>query len=306
MDELIKKKVSKDFDLARVKVFFSDMFSFLKKEGNELLSFEVVKKAVKPMNQVYQGVKAIPIENIKGSEGRYKDFDKQFLPRQSNTRGRWENIGTAHYKDIELPAIQVYKIGDVYFVRDGNHRVSVAKEKGKKFIDAEIIELKSKVFLEKDINYEHLILKEEYIKFIEQTGIDKILPDEKFEVSKLGRHDILLRQIKAHQKLLSSLAGNNASWDAAVHSWYNTIYFPVIQLIRKYKIMEHFKNLTVTDLYIWIIGHWNYLRARYDTSIKSEDAAIDLKEKYSEKIFYRCYKWIKNLFQRNIKKKYKT
>lgn len=303
MDDIIKKKVRTDFDLVRVKAFFNDLFSSIKKKENELLSFEVVKKAVKPMSQVYQGLHSIPIENIRGSEGRYKDFDKHFLPKQSSTRSRWENVGTAHYKNIELPPIQVYKIGDIYFVRDGNHRVSVAKEKGKKYIDAEIIELKSKVPLEKDIDYERLILKEEYLRFVEQTNIDKILPEERFEVTKPGRHDILLQQIKTHQELLSKLSGSNLKWESAVQSWYKTIYSPVVNSMDKHNIMKHFKTLTRTDLYIWIIGHWNYLRDRYH-DVKSEDAAIDLKERFSDNLIYRYFKKIKILFTgKNISKK---
>ncbi|MBU1077462.1 MAG: transcriptional regulator, partial [Spirochaetes bacterium] len=250
------------------------------------------------MSQVYKGVKSIPIENIKGSEGRYKDFDKHFLPKQSSTKSRWINVGAAHYKNIELPAIQVYKIGDVYFVRDGNHRVSVAKEKGKKYIDAEIIELKSKVPLEKDIDYEQLVLKEEYLRFIEKTNVDKLIPGERFEISRAGRHDILLEQIKGHQQLLSSLSGKKVGWEEAVQSWYKTIYFPVISMIKKHHIMKHFHNLYITDLYVWIIGHWNYLKERYDTTVKSEEAAIDLKEKYSEKLLYRWIKRIKGIFKK--------
>ena len=81
------------------------------------------------------------------------------------------------------------------------------------------------------------------------------------------------------------------------------MYAPVINMVHQYKIMKHFKKLTITDLYIWIIRHWNYLRERYHVDIKSEDAAINLKEKYSENLIYRYYKGIKNIFKKTKKKK---
>ncbi len=290
----IEKLASKDFEKARFKAALTDIFSAIKKDKSELLSFEVVRQALKPTNQTYKGVHPIPIDKIVGSEGRYKDFNRNFLPKIDNIKDRWTNVDKAHYKNIELPPIQVYKIGDAYFVKDGNHRVSVARQQGKKFIDAEIIELKTKVAVDKDIDYYKLIIKEEYLKFLENTHIDEILPDVKFEVTKPGRYDILLEQIRFHHYLLNTLSGKEVSWEEAVKSWYKTIYLPIIQLIHKHKIMKHFSGLTETDLYIWIINHWNFLKEHYDDSINTEQAAIHLKEHYSNYLSYRLKNYLKN------------
>ncbi|MDD5065437.1 MAG: hypothetical protein PHF84_00170 [bacterium] len=297
MDDLIEKKISDDFDRARFKSFFNAIFRYLKKEKNELLSFDKVKKAVRPIHQVYKGMKSIPLENIRGSEGRYRDFDKEFLPRQESIRPRWENIDKAHYENQELPPIQVYQIGDIYFVKDGNHRVSVAKEKGQKYIDAEIIELKAKVPLEKDIDYERLILKEEHVRFLEETKMDVILPETRFEFTRPGQYDHIVEQIKAHQRIMSALSGKESDWEHAVRSWYKVIYLPIKKLIKKYHILRHFPDLTEADLFMWIIKHWNYLRGKSETSIDSESAAIDLKETYSRKLFYRISKAFLKIFK---------
>lgn len=299
MKEDIDKKTSDDFDWARFKSFFNAVFSYLKKEKNELLSFEKVKQAVRPVHQVYRGLKSIPVGHIRGSEGRYRDFDKEFLPKQENIRPRWQNIDKAHYRNEELPPIQVYQIGDVYFVKDGNHRVSVAKEKGQKYIDAEIIELKARVSLEKDIDYEKLILKEELVGFLEESRIDVLLPGVKFEFTRPGQYDIVMEQIRAHHNIMSSLSGKEAEWDEAVRSWYKTIYLPLVKIIKKHHIMRHFSDLTEADLFMWIIRHWNYLRDRSEKHVDSEYAARHFKETYSRNLLYRMAKFILNIFKIN-------
>ncbi len=282
--DIIEKKVSQDFEKARFKAYINKILSKIKKDRNELLSFEIVKQYLIPYNQSYKGMQSIPIENIIGSEGRYRDFDKNFLPIQTSTRTRWENIDKAHYKDIELPPIQVYKIGDLYFVKDGNHRVSVAREKGMKYIDAEVIELKTKIPLKKNMDYNEIILKWEQMKFYEQTKLKEIIHNAEIILTKPGRYDILLEQIKVHHYLLNILSEKEVKWEEAVKSWYNTVYMPVINTIRKLKIMKHFPNNTETDLYIWLINHWNYLKENYDPNIDTHSAVLDFKKHYKQYI----------------------
>ena len=89
----------------------------------------------------YQGVHAIPVARIVGSEGRSDDFTRDFRPRRSFMAHRWARIDAAFDNDIALPAIQVLEIDSRYFVRDGNHRVSVAKVRGLEFLDAEVTKL---------------------------------------------------------------------------------------------------------------------------------------------------------------------
>ena len=91
--------------------------------------------------QRHIGLKAVRLDEVVGSEGRSEDFDSRFRPLQTHTRARWFSIGRAHEQDVPLPAIDLIKVGDAYFVRDGNHRVSVAKARGQYFIDANVTEL---------------------------------------------------------------------------------------------------------------------------------------------------------------------
>ena len=136
-----------DFSRARNKAFINELQHFLNPDETKMISFNQIRQILKPKTQTYIGMRTIPISKIVGSEGRYKDFDNQFLPKNSFMKDRWEHVDEAVIKDIILPPINVYELGGLYFVRDGNHRVSVAKSKGVEFIDADIISLQTEIKL---------------------------------------------------------------------------------------------------------------------------------------------------------------
>ncbi len=254
-------QVKKDFEQARAKAFINKIINFIKNKENALLSFDKVKSVLMPYNESYRGIEPIPVDKIIGSEDRYRDFDREFFPLQDHTRNRWESIDSTYYTQKELPPIQVYKIGDYYFVKDGNHRVSVARKQGRKFIDAEIIELKTKIPLdEKKIDYKTIIIKEELKNFLERTGLDNITSPEEFKVTSPGEYEILINQIKTHHYILNLLSQEEISWYESAKSWYNVVYKPIIQLIKDSGIMKKFKNKTPTDLFIWFIRRWKNIK----------------------------------------------
>ena len=88
------------------------------------------------------GIHDIDISKIVGSIGRAQDFDRDFMPANDHVLHRWVNIDRIYHDGVGLPAIEVFKLGDEYFVEDGHHRVSVAKFHGQKYIDAHVIEIK--------------------------------------------------------------------------------------------------------------------------------------------------------------------
>ena len=90
-------------------------------------------------------MRVVEIEKITGSVGRYKDFDECFLPNKKSMSQRWSRIDRAYHQGVELPAVSLYKIGEAYFVRDGNHRVSVAKYHKAAAIDAEVVEIRGQM-----------------------------------------------------------------------------------------------------------------------------------------------------------------
>ena len=137
-----------DFNMARSKARTSRLFSFLSGKRDDLLPFEETKKLVRPSNESYAGLQTVQIERVVGSEGRERDFNIKFLPRRAFLRGRWERISTAHHEEKSLPPVNLYELGGVYFVRDGNHRVSVARTRGQAFIDAEVVRLGTAISLQ--------------------------------------------------------------------------------------------------------------------------------------------------------------
>jgi hypothetical protein len=115
---------------------------FRRSAHGHVLSFEDARGALARWSQVYRGMRTVEVEKIVGSVGRCKDFDESFLPVKVSMSGRWGRVDRAYHQGVELPAVSLYKIGETYFVRDGNHRVSVARYHGAAAIDAEVVEIR--------------------------------------------------------------------------------------------------------------------------------------------------------------------
>ena len=139
----VEEQVDKDFHRARRKASLRRWRDLLWRDSahERLLSFDEAKGAQVQWSQAYRGMRTVEVEKITGSVGRYRDFDGSFLPRKESMGDRWGRIDRAYHRGVELPAVSLYKIGDAYFVRDGNHRVSVARYHGVVEIDAEVVEL---------------------------------------------------------------------------------------------------------------------------------------------------------------------
>ncbi len=216
-----------------------------------------------------------------GSVDRYHDFDRAFLPTQTRTRPRWESVDRAALTDVILPPVQLYKVGEVYFVKDGNHRVSVAKEKGAGYIDAEVIELVTSVPLTPDTNPSDLIMMGEYAYFLEKTNLDKLRPGVNITFTSLGRYDVLLEHISAHRWYMGIEQNRPIEWQEAVLDWYDNVYLPVVKVIEENKILSDFPGRTAGDLYLWIMDHRWYLREETGEDMGPRTAAISYTEHYS-------------------------
>jgi len=286
-------QVAADFSRARFKAFFNDIISLIARRSNELLSFAEVARRLKIRQRRYGGLRAVELDKIVGSVGRYRDFDRAFLPTQSHTQGKWKSVDRAHYQEIELPPVQLYKVGDVYFVRDGHHRVSVAREKGVKFIDAEVIECEARVPVTPDLRPEDLVIKGEYVDFLETTGLDRLRPDQKIEFSVPGNYRILLEHISVHRYFMGIEQEREIPWEEAVASWYDDVYMPIVRIIREQNILAEFPGRTEADLYLWIMDHLYFLRERYGPEVGAEEAAADFAERFSERPVKKALRGVK-------------
>lgn len=288
-------KTELDFSKARNKAFFNEIQHFLNPEEAKLISFGKIKGILKPTSQHYIGMKTIPMEKIVGSEGRYKDFDNKFFPKNSFLRERWERVDDAVIKDIILPPIKVYELGGLYFVRDGNHRVSVAKSKGVEFIDADIITLESEIKLKATSNLPEMIkeiIKYEKRNFYAETIFGDITDYWDLDFSSAGQYDRIYNHILTHKYFLNEKQSEEILLSDAIKSWFETVYMPVINSIDKYKIMKNFKNNTKGDLYLWIIQAYDDLKRKFGNA-NLDKIVEEMKTKTSENFITKFLKKFK-------------
>jgi hypothetical protein len=259
----IDKMAHEDFDRARWKAFWRKVTTILTGKSNELLPFDEVRGRIPMKGQHYIGLKQVPIDKIIGSLGRYRDFDRAFLPVQARTRDRWINIDKAHHHQVNLPAVDLFKMGEIYFVKDGNHRVSVARERGQEFIDAYVIEIETPVTLTAETVVDDLALKQEYGLFVEQTGMLSLRPQAVLDTNLPGLYNRLLEHIDTHRWYLGEQRGAEVPYSDAVASWYDRVYVPVISTLRENNVLKAFSGVPETELYLWVMDYQWYLREVY-------------------------------------------
>lgn len=278
---------NQDFERAVFKGFWRKILTLLKGENNELLPFDEIRAQLPIRGQHDIGMQEVPIDKIVGSVGRYHDFDRAFLPIQTRTKDRWVNIDKAHYAQVPLPAVELFKIGEIYFVKDGNHRISVARDRGQVFVDAHVTEIDIPVLLTPDTKVNDLVLKREYAQFILETDLINKYPDLKIETTVSGQYDRLLEHISVHRWYLGEQHGHEVSMPEAAISWYEHVYRPLVQIIRDLNILKEFPGSSEADLYLWIMEYQGYLRQAYqevdggDESARAE-AARELVNDYPQ------------------------
>lgn len=279
----MSQETENDFSKARNKALINELQHILTPEEASMISFKQIRQIIKPQNETYVGMQTIPISKIVGSEGRYKDFDNQFFPKNSFMKERWEHVDEAVIKDIILPPIRVYELGGLYFVRDGNHRVSVAKSKGVEFIDAEIVSLQTEIKLSPVRTLGEMlrqIIVYEKKNFYFETSFGDITDYWNLDFSSPGQYDIIYQHILTHKYFINQGIKKEITMEAAITSWFNTVYMPVIAVIEKYKIMKYIKKRTAGDLYIWLIHCYDELKKKFGDGIPLDIVANDIKQEY--------------------------
>lgn len=283
MPNQFSAQTESDFGKARLKAFWREIAAMFARRPNELVSFDQVKRSLKTLGESYRGIKTVPIAQIVGSATlRFHDFDGAFLPTSERTKSRWRSVDAAWYEAVDLPPVQLYKIGDAFFVRDGHHRVSVAREKGQEFIEAEVIEVKTRVPVTPDLIAADLEVVGEYSDFIERTRLDKIRPEQNIRFSEPGGYARLIEHIAVHRYFLGEEQAHKIPWDDAVASWSDNVYLPVVAAIRTHNILNDFPHRTEADLYLWITDHHYFLHEQ-DEEVDLEQAALDFAEHYSQR-----------------------
>jgi regulator of sigma D len=271
----------------RGRAFWEEILSLITRQQNELMNFDEVRSRLHLHEEHYLGIQDVPLDQIVGSVGRYRDFTATFLPKSNKMKERWSRVYAVAHSLEGPPPIELYKVGDAYFVRDGNHRVSVARQVGAQSIEAHVTELPTSVPLRPGMSNQELESAEAYANFLEKTGLGRAVPDhESIELTIPARYHELMGHIFMYQRILEQMEGNPVTTESVTAHWYDNVYLPAVKLIRKYNVMELSKdnktNRTEGDLYLWLMDHLMDLRRQYGDSSPTRKFSDAIKDYLSE------------------------
>jgi len=267
-----------DFNEAHLKASLQEALARLTGKPNELLSYDEVAQKLRLKARSDRGVHEIPVKAIVGSVGRYSDFTRTFLPRRLEDQERWARVKAVMDDPVGtgMEPIEVYKVGEAYFVLDGNHRVSIARKEGFDSIEAHIIEVKTEVPITPDLQPDDLIIKAEYAEFLEKTEIKNLFPNVDLNVTVPGQYAKLLAHIEVHRYFMSLDYQRDFPYSEAVAHWYDEIYIPFIEPLRERGMLRWFPDRTETDLYLWVSEHRATLEGELGWSIRPDVAIASL------------------------------
>ena len=285
------------FRVARRQAALEEIMAHLRGESVELLPYEDVRQKLRASGSTPRGVREIPLDAIVGSVGRYTDFTRSFLPRQDSDQDRWARVQAAAPDPTGLPAIDVYQIGEAYFVLDGNHRVSVARQKGMQYISAHVVEVHTRVPLSLKARPDELIIKAEAAAFLEYTHLDQVCSGANLMVSIPGQYAHLENHIEVFRYFVEEELKRDIPLEEAACRWYNEAYAPVVEVIREQGVLRDFPGRTETDLFLWISEHRVALRRELGLDLKPESAAIKLVSRFSPRLGRVAARWGRKLLE---------
>ena len=197
-----------------------------------ILPFDEVVAALGRVEERYAGLQTIPLGSVLGTVDRTKGFDRQFRPTSAHVRARWERIANAVRRGEAMPPISVYRIGEVYFVRDGHHRVSVARALGRTHIDAYVVEVITRVGADRDLTVGDLPTKTHARLFYERVPLPARARD-RLQVTDPEDYGVLAEGVEAWA--FRAMQDRAEFWDrpTAAKRWYEEEYEPVVEMLRE-------------------------------------------------------------------------
>ncbi len=222
-----------------------------------LPSLQEIKDITKAKNEHYVGIQEILVDNIIGSEDRYEDFNKDFFPKKDALQSRWSTIDKIMEENKPLPPISVFKIDDYYFVRDGNHRVSVAKSRKQMYIDAEVTEYDIKVPITKELTIADRLEIQEHANFLEVTGLSKLGRGFDIKLTRSRSYRLLLNIIQLYTNPFEENLNKKLSLKEVAEQWYYRIFLPFAEGAYLDDLLSNFPKRTTGDLYVWIQMNWD-------------------------------------------------
>ncbi|MGD2026753.1 MAG: hypothetical protein PVI99_02970 [Anaerolineales bacterium] len=283
------------FRRARRKAELRSLLAKITGKQDDLLRFDEVRKTLELAHPNREKLKNIPLDAIVGTVSRYHDFNRQFYPLSDSDEHRWAKV--KELVEIQgLDPIEVYQVGDVYFVVDGNHRVSVARSLDAKSIQAYVKEFRTGVAVNPNDDLVDVVLRVEYKELMEDTKLDEIRPDVDIRVTLPGRYWEIMEHIEVHRYFMGLEQEREIPLEEAVASWVDKVYIPAVEAIREAEVLDDFPGRTETDLYLWLKKHQSELEQALDQDVADVDAAKDLKERFSGRFWRRLKRVWKRIF----------
>lgn len=268
----------KDFRRARQEAALRQLLHRLTGREDHLLAYREIADKLSITGTIERGVQEIPLVDIIGSVGRADDFTREFLPKRDSDAERWARVKTAVLDMKGWPPIEVYKLGGAYFVKDGNHRVSVARQLGNKTISAYVTEVKTRLPLESDADPEEIINKTYYLQFLEVTRLNESKPGADLSLSFCNQYSSLLRQIDHYKSNLEQWENRDLSFKDAAARWYDEVYLPIAKHIIDQGTLREFPGYTEADIYVLLSEKREQLAEALGWDIRANKAVIALSE----------------------------
>jgi len=289
---------AEDFRDARRRGALENIWSTLTGSAKHLIQFQQVEEQLHYEQSSRLGLVDIPLDTIVGSVSRPNDFTRKFFPREAVDPGRWQRAKKV--MDQAIRPINVFQIDQAYFVLDGNHRVSVARQRGMTYIPAYVTKIESSVPLTPEDDVEDLIIKNQQVRFRKDTGLETLRPDLEFATSFPGGYQQLREQISSYQLNLDQERLFPCSFPEAAETWVEEIYLPVLQTVSQSGLLRDFPERTPTDLYIWLTQYQQELSQQYGWEIAPAEAVDSLAAAYGNRLIRRWKRFRKKIFPRSM------
>ncbi len=247
-----------DFSRARRSQLLADLGRRLRREPDDvgmILPFDEVVDALGMVGEVQLGLETIPLDSVVGTVDRTRDFDRGFRPTTPRVRGRWQRIAAAQRRGESFPPISVYRVGALHFVRDGHHRVSVAKSLGRDEIDAYVTEVRTRIGTGDALRLLDLPLKDHERVFGERVPLDpeahaRVRPSDPWDYGKLAEA-VEAWGFRAMQERREYMAREEVA-----RLWYEEDFLPIVETLRSGAFIR--SSETESDAYIRVVS------ARYE------------------------------------------
>lgn len=268
-------------------------------EQTRLLDFDEMREKLKYSASTHLGSREIPLKAIVGSVGRSQDFTHSFLPANPQDEMRWASLRAHLAEGNPIPPIDVYQLGDAYFVIDGNHRVSIARQLGLVDIPAYVTVVKTRVPFSKQDTPEMVLCKQRYAEFLELTNLDSLRPGSNLLMTFCNEYELLLSQIEVQRYFLWRDTRVEYPYPEVVGEWYDHLYLPVIETARSFELPGLFPERTEADLFILMTEHRVELQKQLGAEVEGVQVAAHLAEQKNLPSFLpKVQSWIKKLFDR--------